>query len=249
LTQFLVDWLISDLIPINVVQSEAFRRFIHEFDPAFTMPCRETVKNIICEAYNYSFPCLKEMLSIQATSVSLTMDLWTARNRQGYLGVTCSYIDQSFKLRELTLDITYTRYPHTSVHIRDTLENILNKWNIREKVYVITTDNANNMKKCVQDMVGVDQLGCAAHTIQLIVGKGMKPAEILVARVKQLIDFFMRPKQSERLEDAQKKFPELLDELEREIAFQNKDDDEQDEQEIIVNLIKYFKSLNLLINY
>lgn len=223
-------------MPIHIVQSEAFRHFIYELDPAFTVPCEETVKKIIYEAYDYSFPQFKEMLLTQATSISLTMDLWTSRNRQGYLGVTCSYVDQSFKLCEFILDITYVRYPHTSAHLKDTLENILQEWCIREKVYSITTDNANNMKKCVQDIEGVNQLGCAAHTLQLIVGKGMKPAEILVARAKQLIDFFMRPKQSERLEDAQKKFPGLFDELEREITLQNNDDDEQDEPEIIVML-------------
>jgi hypothetical protein len=199
------------------------------------MPCSETVKKIIYEAYNYSLPKLKEILSTQATSVSLTMDLWTARNRQGYLGVTCSYIDKSFKLCEFTLDISYIRYPHTANHIRETLENILDNWNIREKIFTITTDNASNMKKCVRDME-INQLGCSAHTLQLVIGKGMKPAEVLIARVKQLIDFFMRPKQSERLEDAQKRFPELSNELENEIALQNEEDEnEQDEQEIIVS--------------
>ena len=140
-------------------------------------------------------------------------------------------------MREFTLDIAYVRYPHTAIHIKDTLESILNEWGIREKVFTITTDNASNMKKCVQDM-GVNQLGCIAHTLQLVIGKGMKLAEILIARVKQLIDFFMRPKQSERLEDAQKNFPGLSDELEREIALQNKEEEnEQDEQEIIVKSI------------
>jgi hypothetical protein len=234
----LVDWIILDSQPLSIVQNEAFKRFIYELDPAFTMPCVETVKKVIYEAYNYSFPKLKNMLSIETTSVSLTMDLWTARNRQGYLGVTCSYFDQSFKLREFTLDITYVRYPHTAVHIKDTLENILNEWNIREKVFTITTDNASNMKKCVNDMEEVNHLGCSAHTLQLVVGKGMKPAEILIGRAKQLIDFFMRPKQSERLEDAQKNFPTLLEELENEIALQNEEEEnEQDEQEIIVSYL------------
>ena len=105
----MVDWIILDLQPLHTVQSEAFRRFIYVLDPAFSMPCPETVKRIIYKAFNYSFPQLKDMLLTQATSVSLTMDLWTARNRQGYLGVTCSYLDQSFKLREFTLDIAYVR--------------------------------------------------------------------------------------------------------------------------------------------
>ena len=234
-----MDWIVLDSQPLYLVQNEAFQRFIYELDPAFTMPCSETVKKIIYDAFNYSFPQLKNMLT-QVAFVSLTMDLWTARNRQGYLGVTCSYLNQSFKLCEFTLDIAYVRYPHTAAHIKDTLENILNEWGIREKVFIITTDNASNMKKCVQDMEGVNRLGCTAHTLQLVIGKGMKPAEILIARAKQLIDFFMRPKQSERLEEAQKNFPELLDELEKEIAIQNNEEEnEPNEQETIVRLIKF----------
>jgi hypothetical protein len=82
------------------------------------------------------------------------------------------------------------------------------------------------MNKCVQDMEGVEQLGCAAHTLQFIIGKGMKPAEILIAKTKQLIDFFMKLKQSKHLESAQKNFSGLLDELKRELAFQNEEDNE-----------------------
>ncbi|RGB25400.1 hypothetical protein C1646_771768, partial [Rhizophagus diaphanus] len=50
----------------------------------------------------------------------------------------------------------------------------------------------------------------------LVVGKGMKSAEVLIARAKCLIDFFLRPKQSERLKDIQKKFPDLNNDLRKE---------------------------------
>src|SRR5688572_18068634 len=197
------------------------------------MPCPATVKKIVYDAFNYSFSQLKKMLT-QVAFVSLTMDLWTARNRQGYLGVTCSYLNQSFKLCEFTLDIAYIRYPHTAVHIKDTLKSILNEWGIHEKVFTITTDNASNMKKCVQDMEGVNQLGCTAHTLQLVIGKGMKPAEILIARAKQLIDFFMRPKQSERLEIIQQKFPELLNEYMSDDELENDDKEELDVSYLLI---------------
>ncbi|CAB5188918.1 unnamed protein product [Rhizophagus irregularis] len=120
----------------------------------------------------------------------------------------------------------------------DTLKNILHEWDIRDKIFTITTDNASNMKKCVQDMEGVNWLGCTVHTLQLVVGKGMKPAEVLIARAKQLINFFMRPKQSERFKDVQSRFPELADELELQITLQNtEEDNEENEQEKIVILI------------
>jgi hypothetical protein len=68
----------------------------------------------------------------------------------------------------------------------------------------------------------------------------MKPAEILIARVKQLINFFMRPKQSERLEDMQNKFLELAENFELQIALHNKEEgNEESEQKEIVKLTKF----------
>jgi hypothetical protein len=206
LRQFLVDWLVHDSRPLKIVQSEYFRRLIRELDPAFIIPDVKLVKAIIHRAYNHSVPLLRQKLQEQATSLSLTCDLWTACNRTGYLGITGSYVDNNFIMNEVTLAVTYVRYPHTANHIREVLEYIINEWNLKGKILSITTDNGSNIKKAVNDMEGIDWLGCKAHTLQLVVGKGLMPVKILVARAKRLIDFFMKPKQSERLEDIQKSY-------------------------------------------
>ena len=137
---------------------------------------------------------MQQIIQNQAKSVSLTLDLWTAKNRQGYLGITCSFLDNTFNLREFILDIAYIRYPHTANHILESLEQVLEEWKIRELVFTITTDNGSNVKKAIQDMEGVNWLGCTTHTLQLVIGKGMKLAEILIARAKRLIDFFFTTK-------------------------------------------------------
>ena len=80
LRQFLADWIIDNCQPIHVVTSVGLKFFLNELDPAFEMPCEKTIKNIIYSAYNYSFPKLKQQIQIQATSISLTMDLWMARS-------------------------------------------------------------------------------------------------------------------------------------------------------------------------
>ena len=74
---------------------------------------------------------------------------------------------------------------------------------------MIVTDNGANMKKAVNDMGSISQnirwQPCAAHTLQLIVGKGLNIVKLLILRTKRLIDFFLRPKYSEKLEEMQKK--------------------------------------------
>jgi len=120
--------------------------------------------------------------------------MWTARNRQGFLGITCFFLDKNFVIQEVTLTIEYVRYPHTAQNISDALLAILDQWELRNKVHIITTDNGVNMKKAIKEMNSVAsnikwQL-CAAHTLQLVIGKGLSSIKLLILRTKRLIDFF-----------------------------------------------------------
>ena len=169
----MVNWIINDLQPFSVVNSPSFRIFCNELDPAFLVPEAKTIKAMIHRAYNFTYPKMVEQIGKEATSVALTADLWTGRNRKGFLGVTCSYLDADFILKEVTLAIEYVRYPHTAEHIAECFENILKEWKIRHITTTITTDNGSNMKKSVKLLNGVNWMGCFAHTLQLVVGKGL----------------------------------------------------------------------------
>ena len=211
----LVNWIIFDTRPLSIVQSESFRKFIKELDPAFTVPDTKLVKQTIQKAYIHTFPLIQKFVEDNAISVSLTTDMWTGRNRQGFLGVTCFFLDRNFTIHEVILTIEYIRYPHTAQNISDALFVILDEWGLREKVHMITTDNGANMKKAIKEMgeitSNIKWQPCAVHTLQLVVGKGLSSIKLLVLRVKRLIDFFLRPKQSERLENIQKKSQNQID--------------------------------------
>ncbi|CAB5325643.1 unnamed protein product [Rhizophagus irregularis] len=75
---------------------------------------------------------------------------------------------------------------------------------------MITTDNGSNMRKAIKDLeLAAENImwqPCTAHTLQLVVEKDLAPIKSLVGHAKRLIDFFMSPKQSERLEKIQKQF-------------------------------------------
>ncbi|CAB5374823.1 unnamed protein product [Rhizophagus irregularis] len=83
LRNLLVNWIISDMQPLIVVQSESFHKLIKELDPGFTIPDIKLIKQIIHKAYNTTLPLIREFLNINSISVCLTTDMWTAKNRQG----------------------------------------------------------------------------------------------------------------------------------------------------------------------
>lgn len=211
----MVNWIIFDTRPLNIAQSDSFRKFIKELDPAFKIPSVKSIKQTIQEAYNYTLPLIQQFIENNSISVSLTTDMWTGRNRQGFLGVTCSFLDKNFTIHEIILTVEYIRYPHTAENISDALFIILDQWELRDKVNVIVTDNGANMKKAIKDMsqfaLNIKWQPCSAHTLQLVIGKGLHSVKLLILRAKKLIDFFLRPKQSQRLADIQKKLQNKID--------------------------------------
>ncbi|CAB5369131.1 unnamed protein product [Rhizophagus irregularis] len=161
LRQFLVNWIIDDLQPFSVVNSPSFRIFCNELDPAFLVPEAKTIKAIIHQAYNFTYPKMVEQIGKEAISVALTADLWTGRNRKGFLGITCSYIDPEFILKEVILAIEYVQYPHTAEHIAECFEDFFMTPKQSERLEKIQKDHpslANNEEGeepvvCIIDLI------------------------------------------------------------------------------------------------
>ena len=87
--------------------------------------------------------------SKEATSISLTTDLWSSGVApMSLLSPTAHCIDSSFTLHNVVLHASELRGSHTVEHIQKAIEEMLAKWDInKDQVHVIMRDNAANMKK------------------------------------------------------------------------------------------------------
>ena len=193
--------VIGQNLPLSFVESERFKSFAATLDSRWITPGKAKLKNLLDDAFERLSTCLKHDLQ-KAAHISLTMDLWTAGSREGYLGVTGAWIDNRFQMNNAVLAFSQVVYPHTGEVIGARINEISKFWNIEDKIFSITTDNASNMAVACRK-VGVSRVQCCAHTLNLIVQKGLLPAEHLVARMKRLITFFTSPKQGERLASVQ----------------------------------------------
>ncbi len=75
-------------------------------------------------------------------SLTLTVDAWSDRRSKSYIGVTSHFINHKFETQALLIDFVRFKSPHTSENI---YQSILDRYNIKEKVYKIVTDNASTM--------------------------------------------------------------------------------------------------------
>ena len=195
--------------PLSTVTNTAYKEKMGQFDPSFVVPGEKKIKTMIVKSYQHNNQILKNILSETAAMMSLTTDIWSSRAKHGYIGVTAAWITPDFNVKDVMLEIKYAPSPHTADVVAELLYECISSWDLNGRVTAIITDNGSNMKAAFPILTqknqceNIQRLPCAAHTLQLAIGKGLAPVEILVARVKRIINFFSTQKQIERLEEVQ----------------------------------------------
>ncbi|CAG8846034.1 40458_t:CDS:2, partial [Gigaspora margarita] len=58
----LVEWIITNSQPLNILQSESFIKLIYTLNPYYELLSNKQIKARIHQAYNYSAECLKALL-------------------------------------------------------------------------------------------------------------------------------------------------------------------------------------------
>ncbi|CAG8847386.1 20330_t:CDS:2, partial [Gigaspora margarita] len=180
IAQLLVEFIIEDCQPFHILRNKAFRRLLNYMESGFQIPCEPTVKKMINKAYYWSRDQLFSMINMDGGYVNLTTDLWSSRTNQGYIGITVTWIDSNFELKEALLTIRLLPSPHTAEAIRDSLNQVIINWGLNGRVFCITTNNGANIKKAIGLMDNITRSSCSAHTLQLSVLKGLKPAVRLI---------------------------------------------------------------------
>ncbi|CAG8704546.1 6155_t:CDS:2, partial [Scutellospora calospora] len=101
----------------------------------------------------------------------------SSRTNQAYIGVTVTWINSNFELKEALLTIQLLPSLHTAEAIEDSLNQVITNWGLTGRVFCITTDNGPNIKKAISLMDNITRSSFSAHTLQLSVLKGLKPAK------------------------------------------------------------------------
>src|SRR6266498_759995 len=199
----LLRWILLATQPLSTVTHKAYIEHMYIIDPEFIIPEEKKIRMMIAHSCGYNRDKLTQLLKT-AQSISLTTDLWTSHSKHGYLDLTATWINQNFEIMNVLLEITYFSTPYTAIEIASTIKKIMQKWKIEDRVITITTDNGVNIVSAIHELKPIKRLSCAAHTLQLAIGKGLKLVETLTTHAKQLINFFSTQKQIERLIKVQK---------------------------------------------
>ena len=188
----LIKMLALDLQPASIVEDRGFLNFMEILDPRYTPPSRRTImRNLLPQKYE----AVQEAVKVKLANVqycAVTTDIWTSRATQGYITVTCHFLDASWELHSIVLDTVQINESHTAENIAMELMRITDKWGITQKVVCVTTDNANNIVAAVR-LNKWNHIPCFAHTLNLIIQDSLQESKELTdirKKCRNIVTYF-----------------------------------------------------------
>jgi len=198
-----------EALPFSLVDSAAFRQFVHELDPRYQIPERHALSaRLVPQRYEAVKSEIQASLT-QATTHAITTDMWTASNNISYMGVTAHWMDDKFTVHNKCLTVRPAPGSHTADFISTELDAVLTEWSVEKSSLNVVTDSGANVKKAIAQM-GVERWRpCFAHTLQLCVNGSLAHKDVselpkIMAKARSIVGHFRRsPLATTQLERAQ----------------------------------------------
>lgn len=184
----------KDFQPFSIVEDYGFREFVNALNPSYELPSRKKLSNTSLQAsFEKTFHDCQTLLT-DVKAVTLTTDCWTSRNSENFMAVTAHFINQNFKLQSMLLDCSSYGESHTSENLSNELKKVIFEWNLDQKILMVISDNAANIRKAIKDDLKLKHFGCYAHTINLVAQDALKGQNLsdLIGKAKTIVAFFKR---------------------------------------------------------
>ncbi|XP_065336269.1 uncharacterized protein LOC135937113 [Cloeon dipterum] len=196
--RLLIALIILANIPISLVESEIFRRFVNYLAPWYQVPWRKTFNKILDHTYISGQKFMKKEL--EGKTVSLTLDLATVLNSTRHF-IVCSvhYLaDRSSNIMKCcTLYVSQMTQRSTSADICRSLNTALVEFGVDvDQVISTCTDRGANVLKACKDLFGENKVtSCVCHLADNVVQDSLYSLPIVYALlkdVKQIAGFIKR---------------------------------------------------------
>lgn len=86
ITQAIAKFISTSMLPLSLVSLQGFQDFMKVLEPAYKMPCEQTIRSRLQVLYNKIRSIIEQKLAV-TSSVSLTTDEWCSRAKDRYISV------------------------------------------------------------------------------------------------------------------------------------------------------------------
>jgi len=135
-----LDVVAENYLTLQLFSSATFVDFMGKWIPEFNVPCRQTMTNTHIPRRCESIREHINRLLTRATNVCLTLDMWTSRAQNAFMGVTGHFI-LDYRMKSVLLACRSMDESHTAVHIEQLFGEVVSDYNLGSRVTCVVTDN------------------------------------------------------------------------------------------------------------
>jgi hypothetical protein len=148
--------VVAGNLPLSLVEQQWFREFMGVVDPKFKVPSRYKINSLVSQKFKEKRAVLESKLLL-AKHVTITLDMWSDRRMRSYMGITVHFMTSDMQFNSYLLDFNYFVGKHTGNKLLEHTTSVIDKFNLKEKLCYVITDNAANMLSAFKDLSGMIQ--------------------------------------------------------------------------------------------
>nr|KAJ0218768.1 hypothetical protein LSAT_V11C300151260 [Lactuca sativa] len=198
----IANWILSTEQPFATVEDVMFVKMMKTTTPLFEKLSRVTITSDCFKVYEHEKKRLKA-LTKAASKISLTTDCWKSSHQKiEYMVITAHFVDHNWRLQKRVLSFVHVPTPRTAVDIADGIYKCLQEWEIKDKIFTISVDNAayndKALRRLKETFSRVRKLSCGgrlfhirccAHILNLLVKDGLAIIDHIIGDVREGIKY------------------------------------------------------------
>ncbi|KAL4500708.1 hypothetical protein ABPG72_019942 [Tetrahymena utriculariae] len=175
---------------LNTLKSSSFKEMIYELNPTYKMSSQNTFKyELLPKLFNGLTQYIKK--EVKAISkFSLTIDYWSNKVSDSYLGVTIHFINATYQYQSYILAHRIVLEQKTGAVTQQIIEQILKEYDLKkENLLQITADAGRNILSSIK-LLGVQYFSCFGHFLNNLVEVGLKQINVQIISCTSLVHAF-----------------------------------------------------------
>ena len=183
--------MIQDLRPYTDIMKGGLLQLLKWAQPRFEPGSNKFYRTKMQESFNKCKEAMQIKLSEDNPSnVSVVLDGWSSFHH-GYVGVNIHYISDKWDRVKINLCCKKFDESHTGEALATFVTDLLHEWNLYDRVNVVISDSASNMKKMVE-YLPFERVDCGNHTLQLSINDeifSMHSVEALASKCRSVCNY------------------------------------------------------------
>ncbi|OAQ57863.1 restless-like transposase [Pochonia chlamydosporia 170] len=178
--RLLLEWVVDANISFRQPEHSRLRRIFEYLNPSVAATnahiSHDTVRRRIVDLHLQQKSRIVDHLKSFPGQIHIAFDGWRSRNRHALYGIVCFYVDKNGAPSKLVLGLPELKVSHSGENIAAQILEILESYEILDRVGYITLDNAGNMDTATEQIaeaLGIDpkkrRVRCFGHVLNLVV--------------------------------------------------------------------------------